>query len=273
MPAVTRTVNQTVTALVKSFEKDIKAAARDSVISRTEEKKLSPWVQSHIDELRSGNKPVTVAAAMKNLKALIERAAKDIAGSDGKIDARDVAKLRVSDLRNRAMEIFGTGDSTGTGTLPAGKAGIDKALAGITNIADIADYGRHFSFDTYDSTVTPESIVGKVTDNDEDVIEKISTYGDVTKGSAAVTAFISAVNEAANDAAEGVDDTEEANAIKASLKKLADAAKGFFKAADFKQIVLCQHSIAEDGDLESHVLMAQKKDGSWVSLSYTNFPF
>ena len=53
------------------------------------------------------------------------------------------------------------------------------------------------------------------------------------------------------------------------LRNFRTKRKAFFKVGDFKQILCVEHDIAEGGDLESHTLMGQKKDGSWVSLSYT----
>ena len=55
-----RTVNATVTALVSSYRKEIQAAAGDATLSKAEERKLSPWLKSHVQQLRQGNKPVTV---------------------------------------------------------------------------------------------------------------------------------------------------------------------------------------------------------------------
>ena len=51
------------------------------------------------------------------------------------------------------------------------------------------------------------------------------------------------------------------------------ATKNYFKAPEFKKFIEVSHSIAEDGDVERNVLLAQKKDGTWQSLTYTDYPF
>lgn len=261
----TRTIRQTVNALVGTYRKEIAAAAGNSVLSKAEEKKLTPFAQRHIRELREEGDSVTVGKAVAHLRPVIERAAEAIAGRDGKIDAADVRKLRVTELRVRAASLF-EGEATG------GLADLKKAIKA-TEIDAITDYGKSFSLQNFPAGATLKSMIASITDTDAADLGNVEDSYSLTQGAAAVRDMAKAVKDAGASHAEGSDDEAGARVITRAYDGVAAGVQGFFKSSEFKKFILAEHSIAEDGDMEYHVLLAQKRDGAWTTLTYSDFPF
>ncbi|MDA8130969.1 MAG: hypothetical protein M0011_05635, partial [Elusimicrobia bacterium] len=58
------------------------------------------------------------------------------------------------------------------------------------------------------------------------------------------------------------------------IRSIADEAeKAFTGTRNFVSVKAYEHSIAEDGDLESHTLIGELPNGALYVLSFTNFPF
>lgn len=261
----TKTVRQTVNALVGTYKKEIQEAAGNNVLTPGEQKKLSPFAQRHIKELRAETDTVTVGKAVAHLKPVIERAALAIAGDDGKIDAADVRKLRVTELRTRAATLFdGEGGTTG-------RVDLAKAVKA-ADVPILSDYGKSFGLEQHPAGASIQDIIGAITDMDVADFE-LDDWATLTNGAAAVKDFGLAMKDAAESRAEGADSDAEAKTITRAYEGVAKGAKAFFNGDDFRKFVLAQHSIAEDGDVEYHILLAQKRDGSWTSLTYSDFPF
>jgi hypothetical protein len=258
----TKTIRQTVNALVKSYRDEIKDAANNNVLTRAEQKVLSPWTRRHINELRQDVDTVTIAKAVAHLRPIITRAAQSIAGADHRIDADDVKKLRVMDLRLRAVSLFVDENDA--------KAALDKAL-NAASIPAISDLGKSFGFATHPKNASVESILGDITGYD--MGEMGDDWFNRSSGARAVNAFAESMAEAGKIHAEGSDGPSEAEAIIKAFDGVSASLTEYFKGADFKKFVYADHSIAEDGDVHWDILLAQKTDGSWASLAYSDFPF
>ncbi len=260
----TRTVKQTVNALVQVYKKEIQEAAGNNVLTTREESKISPWARRHIHELRGDVDTVTVGKAVAHLKPIITRAAEAIAGSDGKIDAQDVRKLRVTELRTRAASLFDAPGGAGNT-----KADLQKALRA-ANVDAITDYGKGFDLTTHRPDATMKGILAEMRELSE---SELGDTFDLTTGANAVKEFVDTIKDAGKDFAENAETAAEAMALRKAYNDVANSAAAYFKGDDYKKFVFARHGIEEDGDIEHNVLLAQKQDGSWQSLTYTDFPF
>ena len=224
---IERTVAQTVNLLVKSIRTEIEKAAKDTVLTPAEQKQLTPWVKTHIDEIRQPGKKVTVTSAVNHLKPIINRAALAIAGGDGKIDAEDVKKLRVTELRTRAASLFDGGGTSGNA-----RAKLNAAIKA-TQIAPIRNYGKEFYMDEFPSGKTLGAMIASITGNSEDDLGPVNDWGDTTAGSRAVTKFNTVLRDAVEGDAVDTEDPAVAVKIRSAYKGIETAAKEFFNADDF----------------------------------------
>jgi len=256
-------VRKAVSTIVAGYRKEIEAAAKDEILSKTEEKKLSPWAKKHIDELRDEVVRVSVDAAVKHLRPIINRAARAIAGDDGKISVDEVEKLRVPELRARASALFDGGKPT------AARAALDAAVKA-TEFEAINDYGKSFGVDKYPASMNAKEVISKLVDLELEYVDEAYSF---SSGRAAIGSFADTIRQAGKDHAEGEEETATGEKITQAYAGVADAAERFFRSADFKKVTYASHGIAEDGDVAYDILLGQKKDGSWVTLAYSDFPF
>jgi len=256
-------IKKAVSTLVAGYRKEIAAAAKDEILSKTEEKKLTPWAKKHIDELRDEVVRVSVDAAVKHLRPIINRAACAIAGDDGKISADDVAKLRVPELRARASALFDGGKPSGA------RAALDAAVKA-TEFDSITDYGKSFGVEKYPASMNAKQVISKMVELDLEYVDDNYSF---SSGRAAIGSFADTIRKAGKDHAESEEDAATAAKITAAYDGIGAAAERFFRSADFKKVTYASHSIAEDGDVAYDILLGQKKDGSWVTLAYSDFPF
>lgn len=260
---VTRTVPQTVTGVVASYKKDIEAAAGDSVLSKAEQARLTPFAKKYIEAARVAGKPMTVTKAVAALKPVVTRAIESVAGSDRKVDEFEVANLRVPELRARAAELF---VEPPTGDLAAVTRAIDAV-----NVPLINDYGHSFWASNAPKTSTLRSIVRGITDVDAD---PLTDYVSLTEGRAAIKEFSDVIRQTGQDILDNGNNDPLVDAdLNARLTTLADASDKYFKEAGFQRIVFARHAIAEDGDVEYNILMGQNLDGTWKTITYSDFPF
>lgn len=262
---VTRTEKQTIAGILATYRKDIEQAAGDKVLSKAEQATLSPFAKKYIEQARTAGRSMSVAKATTALKAPITRAVGSISGGDGIVDEFEVTKLRVPELRTRAATLF-TESPTGA------EATLTKALTDV-NIAPITDYGRAFDFGKAPQGSTVESMVADITQTPASDMGPVAEWGDISKGTDAVADFTSVIRTAAKEIFDNAEDPTSGADIKARLDTLADSVESYFKPGDFEQIINVRHTIAEDGDVEYNILMAQKPDGTWKTLTHTDFPF
>ena len=261
---VSRTVNQTIAGVLATYQKDIEQAAGDKVLSKAEEAKLSPFAKKHIEEVRKAGQALSVAKATAALKPAITRAVTSIAGADGRVDEFEVSKLRVPELRTRAATLF-------TEAPGPGEAELIKALADV-NIAPITDFGRNFDLGKAPKGSTLESMVAAIAQFDPSQT-KLSDWATISTGKDAVADFTSVIRTAGKDIADNAEDPTSGADLKHRLDTLADSVESFFKPGDYTQLVNVSHAIVEDGDVEYNILMAQQPDGTWKTITHTDFPF
>ena len=264
---VERTTSQTVNLVMKTIRAEIEKAAQDTVLSTSEQNKLRPGVKGHIADFRKPGKAVTVTGAVNYIKPIVNRAMQAIAGTDGKIDAGEVQNLRVTELRTRAASLFDEGGTSGTT-----RTQLDAAIKA-TAIGPITRYGKEFFITEFTAGNTPRSIVAAIADTSEEDLGSLSDWGKTTVGVSAVTRFNATLRAAVRGNAIDPEDPADAVKIRNAYKGMETAAKAFFNADDFKKISLIQHQIQEDGDVERNILMGQRNNGAWVTLTYLDFPF
>ena len=115
-----------------------------------------------------------------------------------------------------------------------------------------------------------KEVISKLVELD---LEYVDESYSLSSGRAAIGSFASTIRQAGKDHAEGQEETATADQITKAYDGVADAAERFFRSADFKKVTYASHGIAEDGDVAYDILLGQKKDGSWVTLAYSDFPF
>ena len=54
---------------------------------------------------------------------------------------------------------------------------------------------------------------------------------------------------------------------------MADAVAAYFDPKNFASIEYGSHSIAEDGDTQYDLLLARRQDGSYLTVTSSDFPF
>lgn len=154
---------------------------------------------------------------------------------------------------------------------PASKVRALKSAVAKANVAKNNDYGMSFGVKEYPRGTSVKKILEDVTGTNASDIEL--GWFDLTWGASGVDGVASVLEERAAEELADAEDDESKDAAKA-IKGLASAVrKTFLPVSDFSAISSRSHSIAEDGDLESHTIIATKPDGSFLTMSYTNFPF
>lgn len=145
-----------------------------------------------------------------------------------------------------------------------------KASVKGTEIPQVTDYGKSIALTEYPKGTKVEKILADVTGwNEEDFAD--DTFSSAT-GARAVDVMAIALEDEAKRLLED-DGEEDAQKASAALTKVASDARAYFTPTQFTSIVTKEHGIEEDGDLESHTLIATNRDGSLLVLSYTDFPF
>lgn len=167
-------------------------------------------------------------------------------------------------------EAVGADESEVHAVRPDAKLAALKASVKGTDIAPVTDYGKSIALTDYPKGTTVEKVLSDVTG--WDVSDFADDTFDSSTGAGAVDAMASAFEAEAKRLIED-DGEEDAQKASAALTKVAADTRGYFDASQFESIVTKEHGIQEDGDLESHTLIATKRDGSLLVLSYTDFPF
>ncbi|MDA8243351.1 MAG: protease inhibitor I42 family protein [Elusimicrobia bacterium] len=152
-------------------------------------------------------------------------------------------------------------------SVPAGLANLQRAVAA-AGVPALTDYGRSFSIRQYPGNTGVKAILADVTGNNESDIEL--SWFSRSSGDKAAKNFAAALRAEAKLEAEDADETESPKII----RSIADEAeKAFAGTRNFVSVKAYEHSIAEDGDLESHTLIGELPNGALYVLAFTNFPF
>lgn len=143
-----------------------------------------------------------------------------------------------------------------------------KAAVKAADIDEVTRFGRSFWIKTYPKNTAFKTIVADAVGYDESDVDL--RHFRRASGDAAARAFAKSLRDEAKAEAEDADEVNSPRLVRA----IADAAeKAFTGTRNFSDVQLAEHAIAEDGDLESHTMVGQQKDGSLFVLVFTNFPF
>lgn len=155
----------------------------------------------------------------------------------------------------------------GRGTDSSGElAALKKAVAS-AQIPTMTDYGRNFWIKSHPAGATPETILQEVVDSQDG--SNVLDYFKISSGNKAVRQL---AGEWRSEAQQEIENQEPANA-KIYRDVASEMENAFLDTTRFQSVRVAFHDVAEDGDTEYKVVLAQKQDGSWLTLNYSNFPF
>jgi hypothetical protein len=272
--AVTAAANE----IIGRYRSEAKiAAGSNDTISKTEQKQLSAWGQSTLEKLReeSGGR-ITVDAFVDAIAPKVQRALRTVAGNE-RLTKSEANKLFVPELKAHALRLLGVNG------LPAGD-GLSALKASVRAAGDVegfSDYNRGFSVTSYPAGTSEAKILAEAYNVSESDIEDMPDLFHKTSGRAGVQSFVSMIiadAEADEENADGSDPdddfTKEHLAMANAGRAIAAAVPlAFEPVSQFTSVTHHSHGIAEDGDLQTEVLIAKKTDGSFLTMAYTNFPF
>lgn len=241
----------------------VQEAAGNQILTTKERDKLgSAWARSVLPK-----KQMSVDTAMKSyLRPKLEKALFAISADKKSITPADAHKLYAAELRASTEALFGTSPK-----LEQLKAATGNAWA---PYMDSMNKGVHFS--THPSSLTLNGVMSKIIGFEYD-----PTFAwEETKGAAAVQAFSKLMHQRGLEEKVYTSENDPAlftvtgDQMVARYDALAAAVKAVFQPASaFKSVRQLSHAIQEDGDTRFDVLLAEKKDNSWVTLTWHNFPF
>lgn len=248
--------------LTAEYREIVEKAAGNATLTTKERMKLeSNWAFKAIPK-----KTISVEKAMDILEPKLAHALEAISSDHKNITPADANKLFVGELRAKAQQLFGQ------------DAKLDKLKGAIAKVdtEPMNEYGKSLGL-SFHGPQTLAQLVEELTGNEYDPSEYPDEWSE-TKGSKAPKDFAAYMRSTGSEERQSADeDPEGAIMPGAELeKRFADVAKEIektFKAPDFKQIRSMSHSIAEDGDTEYALLLAQKKDNSWIAVTWSNWPF
>ncbi len=159
------------------------------------------------------------------------------------------------------------------------KASTREAAEAAWAKTDLEDFGASAGFGK----------MGAETDTLEDVMAgfgvdhlndeyPLSEYGTITEGTDAITNTKDWLKSIAEETVEKYEEDPDVHEnvtpemVQEAFDLMAAAIDEEF-AGKFERIVSVDHLIQEDGDTEMHVLAGQKKDGTWLTFCYSDFPF
>jgi hypothetical protein len=153
-------------------------------------------------------------------------------------------------------------------------AGLAKKLRAVQNatkaadIGPVTDFGRSFGYKKYPAGTLYKKMLADVTGSNEAEFH-LSAF-EQTSGAKAITSLAGDIYGEAKDLATDSDSKVAADALKTVARSLYGLKS---VAPQFTSVKLFSHAIAEDGDLQSDTLVLTQRDGSFIVVSYTNFPF
>lgn len=249
--------------MTAAFEAIVDDAAKDATLSREERRDISSsFLKGAIPDRR-----ISVESAVHDyVEPKIRRALFAVSSNKHTVTERDASKLRVTELRASLLSLFGGHTSGSLGAL--------KSAIARTEVPQLNDYGKSLSFETF-ANKTFEEVVAAITGYDYSA----ENWQTVT-GRRAAADFARGMVQVGDTVKQGEDEdpTNEPNALngqqlKALFDDVAGAVSAALKSGGWKSVRSLSHSIQEDGDTEYQILVAQKKDNSWVTVAYQDFPF
>jgi hypothetical protein len=148
-------------------------------------------------------------------------------------------------------------------------AGLKEAVKA-SSVPELAEFNRGFDVLEFPAKTPQMKIFEKITGYDASDIGK--DLFKMTAGDKGVRSFAAYMRSVAKEEQEDGDDSGKLCAK--IYRNIADETeKAFLPAAQFTSVQRASHGVAEDGDTEFEAIIAQRKDGSFLVLSYANNPF
>jgi len=236
-----------------------KAAGNQTLTTRERGKLESPWAKSTLPA-----KLMTVDKAMESyIEPKIKKALFAVSTDKKNITPGDAQKLFVTELRASAEGLFGTSSKV---------AKLKTALDAL-DVPQLTDYGTSIGCSTFKAQ-SFAAVMAEISGYEYEAQQWIES-----KGTKAVSDFASAMKNIGEEEKQHIIENAEPTEVSADdvlarfTKVGAEATKAFKPVSDFKSIRSLSHGIQEDGDTQYELLLAQKKDNSWVAITYSNWPF
>lgn len=246
--------------MTEGFRAIVQDAAHNATLTPSERSHIaSPWLKKTIPA-----KTIQVDDAVDGYIApKVKSALYSVSSNKTSVTEADVQKLVVAELKVAADALFS----------PSAKVKKLQAALDALEVAQLTDYGKRIGLDKF----APDSLAN--------VMEKITgyefdmSYGwHETKGLGGVKGFAGSMHQVGKDVKQSEDDDPtpgglSGSELKARYDAVANSVFGAFKPADFLSVRHLSHGIQEDGDTRYSILLGQKKDHSWVAVTYSDFPF
>lgn len=266
------TIDKASKAWTRGFAAAVREAAGDS--GRLTPAKVENMTGPYADNAknyfeRTGKSWANADTVIESGARYVRAQAADAAGSDGRLSLKDIRKLP-ADLVDDVLIL--RGKLPPSDASPASLQALKDAVKA-TEIGAINDYGKYFDVVTHAASKSREDVLRDILGYDDLSDREVNDWFSSTKGSRGVNDFAGEMRGIGAEERENASDRRTGNDIERRFAGVADAAKSLFKVADFKSVELVEHFIAEDGDTEHRILLAQKKDESWLVLAYSDFPF
>lgn len=220
---------------------------------------------------KAGRSWASVDTVIASGRRYVQRETEEAAGSDKKLSAVDIRKLP-DDLSGDILAL--QGKAAPKADKPSVTKGLEDAVKA-ANVEGLNDYGKWFDVQTYPKSKSREDILRTIVGYDDLSDQEVNDWFSSTKGPAAVKGFAEIMRDVGKEELENreVDEPLNGEAAKALFDGVADSVQKSVVPAKLKGVELLEHSIAEDGDTAHSLLIAKKKDDSWLVVSYSDFPF
>lgn len=145
----------------------------------------------------------------------------------------------------------------------------------------LADFGASFSAATYPASKSLEEVLADEAGLEfDDEFTTDDAFEHRASGKNALKEMLSDIGNRGVDAKDTVDGDPEpyddmtGDEAQALYDAVADAAvSNFAPGTEFQAFEYFGHDIAEDGDTTRRLLVGHKNDGTWLVLSFSDFPF
>lgn len=215
--------------------------------------------RAHVDQM--------VDSARRYVTPRLERAAQ----GDGHLSLVDIRRLP-EDLIGDFLALRGRPPAQGQ-DVQAIQAAVDAA-----NHRELNDYGKSFDLLTFPKGTTREEVLNRIL-LDPLTREELAELFTSTRRRQAATAFAGDLRQIGSDERRYREEEPEAHQLSGRdaerlIHGVVDAVLAqVLPMNKVKSLEYAVHTIAEDGDVERRILLAKRRDDTWIAVSYTDFPF
>lgn len=246
--------------ITEGFRAVVQDAAHNATLTPSERSHIaSAWLKKTIPA-----KTIQVSDAVDGYIApKVKSALYSVSSNKTSVTEADVQKLIVTELRVAADALF----------TPSAKVKKLQSALDALDVPQLTDYGKQIGLDKF-APDTMANVMEKITGTEFDL-----SYGwDQTMGLSGVKGFAGSMHQVGKNVKQSEDDDPtpgglSGSELKARYDAVADAVFGAFKPADFLSVRHLSHAIQEDGDTRYSILLGEKKDHTWVAVTYSDFPY